>query len=86
MRVNCLPLCILGCNQQHVLCGLLCFSDWFFFWVVNGGKGRKKRVSFPASCVASLASMLEEPNCGFGALLGALVLFTSAPLYTPHPL
>lgn len=45
-----LALCVLGCNQQHFLCGLLCS----LIGVLANNRGREEKcVSFPASCVAA---------------------------------
>ena len=75
MCVSSLALCVLGCNQQRFLCGLLCS----LIGVLANNRGREEEcVSFPASCVAAAASELEEPLLWFGAALGALALYTSA--------
>lgn len=70
-----LALCVLGCNQQHFLCGLLCSLIGV---LANNRGGEEERVSFPASCVAAWPQSSEEPSLWFGAALGALALYTSA--------
>lgn len=60
-------LCVLGCNQQHFLCGRLCS----LIGVLANNRGREKeRVSSAASCVAAcMASELEKTHSGLEAAL-----------------
>lgn len=83
MRVNCLPLCILGCNQQHVLCGLLCFSDWVFFGWLTGGKGGK---SVFLSLLLVLQAWLQCSRSRIAVLEPCLEpwYFSHQLHYTPH--
>ena len=55
-----LPLCVLGCNQQHSLCGLLCS----LIGVLANHRGREGKCFFSCVLCCSLASELEEPGCG----------------------
>lgn len=69
-------LCVLGCNQQHFLCGRLCS----LIGVLANNRGREKeRVSSAASCVAAcMASELEKPRSGLERRSELWHFYTSA--------
>ncbi len=55
-----LALCVLGCNQQHFLCGLLCS----LIGVLANNRGREEKCFFSCFLCCSLASKLEMHRCG----------------------
>lgn len=71
-----LALCVLGCNQQHSLCGLLCS----LIGVLANNRGREESVFLFLRLVLQpgLRGGDEEGSLWFGAALRALVLYTSA--------